>query len=146
MSSIEKTKRTSLTWNPEFKETVSDLKDILKVKTGQASFSNLEIFMLCMAYGFEQQKKNPTPPRASDVVNVTYVKDLDLAEMRAIAMTETAGVEVLNSEDEVFNIAEQYASGGLELLAKRIQSEPDFGGWLAKNVWKRLNALESKNN
>jgi hypothetical protein len=141
VSDIQKTKRTQLSWNQEYKSAVPDIKDFIKIATGKTP-SNLEVFRLCLAYGFYSGKKNDVPPRAADVTNVNYIKDLELAEMQAIALTETEDSTILLREDDVFDVAESYASGGLELLAHEISNQADFGAWLTSLLWRPLEKFE----
>ena len=47
-----KSKRTALSWDPEFKPVVKDLEDYLERMTGANSVSNADLFMLCLAVGF----------------------------------------------------------------------------------------------
>ena len=139
---VEKTKRTSLTWNPELKDSVNDLKDAVQRLTNKPP-TNLEIFMLCLGVGFSNGKKNAVPPRKSDVTNVKYIQEMDLANIRAIALDESKDPTILLREDDVYDIAEQYASGGLEILASEMGKQPDFQSWLTSRFWKALNANES---
>ena len=138
---VEKTRRTSLTWNPEYKEFVNDLKDVVQRLTSKQP-TNLEIFMLCLGVGYSSGKKNDVPPRKSDVSNVKYIQEMDLANIRAIALDESKDPTILLREDDVFDIAEQYASAGLEIMAREMGNQPDFQSWLTSKFWKALNANE----
>ena len=83
MSGIAKTKRTALTWDQEFKPRVKDLEDYLSRTTGSNSVSNADLFMLCLAIGFDSGKMRPVPSRKSDAVRVSYLKEHHLAIMKS---------------------------------------------------------------
>jgi hypothetical protein len=42
---------------------------------------------------------------------------------------------VLQDEDAVYDIVEQYAAGGLMILANEIAQQKDFGGWLSAKLY-----------
>jgi hypothetical protein len=136
MAEIKKTRRTQLTWNQSLKGRVDEIKTQVKRASGK-SMNNLEVFMLCLAVGFNERKKNDVPKRTSDVAHVSTIKGADYATIRAVAVYETGSSEVLMDEDAVFDIAEQYASGGLEFLVDKMDSVGSVAEWLEQYLWRR---------
>ena len=82
--------------------------------------------MICLAVGFDSGFKRDVPPRKSDSMRVADLKKEQFAIMRAVALRETKDSNVLLNDDEVFDIAEQYAAGGLMLLAQKAKEGGDF--------------------
>ena len=78
-----------------------------------------EQFLLAMAIGFESGQKHELKTRDG-----FFFSDLLGAEGRtminALAINETGSADVLADERAVFDIAEQYASAGIRILAESI--------------------------
>jgi hypothetical protein len=139
---VKKTKRTALSWDPAGKERVSDLKFALRDEAGK-EMSNGALFKLCLGYGFQARFKGELPPKNSDAVRLSYLQPADFAMFRAVAMRETKNPEVILEEDEVLDIVERYAAGGLSLLVAALDSESDFQQWLTSVLWKVLDKAKS---
>ncbi len=137
-NSLIKTKRTALSWDQEFKPIVRDLEEYLERMTGASSISNTDLFMLCLAVGFEMKKIRPIPPRKSDAVRISYLKDAHLAIMKSVALSHTKDHMILLNEDLFYDIVEQYAAGGLEILAVEIKNQINFQAFLIKMLHESL--------
>lgn len=131
------TKRTAFTWDQDYKGAVSDIKDFLKTKK-YGTPGNPEIFMLCLAVGFESGMKRDVPPRKSDSMRMESLKPDQLAVMRSIALHESKDSEILTRDDAVFDVVEQYAAAGLMLLAKEVQNGSTFRTKLVKDIYKTI--------
>jgi hypothetical protein len=141
-----KSKRTALSWDPEFKPVVKDLEDYLERMTGANSVSNADLFMLCLAVGFEMNKVREVPPKRSDAVRISYLKEPHLAIMKSVALSQTQDHMILMNEDKVYDIVEQFAAGGLEILAIQMKTQVNFETYLSKLLYesiKKSNATES---
>ena len=121
-----KTKRTALSWDQEFKPVVKDLQEYLERMTGANSVTNTELFMLCLAVGFEMNKTRPVPPKKSDAVRISYLKEPHLAIMKSVALTHSQDHMILMNEDQIYDVVEQYAAGGLEILAVEMKNQVNF--------------------
>lgn len=143
LSEIIKTKRTALSWDPEFKPRVKDLEDYLARTTGNNSVSNADLFMLCLAVGFEARKLGEIPPRKSDAVRISYLKDHHLAIMKSVALSHSKDYKIILDEDKVFDVVEQYASGGLEILSVEMDNQIDFVSYLATFLFKSIKKVNS---
>jgi len=131
---VIKTKRVALSWNQEFKDSVADIRYALR-GADEKEQSNGELFMLCLGIGFKWKFKVATPPRKSDAVRLSYLKEKDISVMRAIAISETGRADVVTNEDDVYDIVEQYAAGGLALIAKRLSDGDDIKQWLVAEIF-----------
>lgn len=141
--SLVKTKRTALSWDPEFKPIVRDLEEYLERMTGANSVSNTDLFMLCLAVGFEMNKLREVPPRKSDAVRISYLKEPHLAIMKSVALTQTQNHMVLMNEDKVYDIVEQFAAGGLEILSIQMQTQVNFETYLSKLLYESIKKFSS---
>lgn len=82
--------------------------------------SNKELFMIALAYGIKCDLKIELQER-EEYVRREYLKQDDWAILHSIAFQEL-GLEELTNIGEIFNIAEQYAHGGIKLLKERLDS------------------------
>jgi len=76
-------------------------------------------FLLAMAIGFENDQKHGLKTRD----DFFYSHDLgteDRALINALAIHKHGSADILANEKEVFDIAEQYASAGIRILADSI--------------------------
>lgn len=133
-----KTKRTALSWDQEFKPVVKDLQEYLERMTGANSVTNTELFMLCLAVGFEMNKTRPVPPKKSDAVRISYLKEPHLAIMKSVALTHSQDHMILMNEDQIYDVVEQYAAGGLEILAVEMKNQVNFQAYLVKFLHESL--------
>ena len=76
-----------------------------------------QVFMYAMGIGFRNEKRMPLKKRTG-VIPLRTLSDADLALIKAIAITEKKNVDVLFGENikKMFQIAEEYANGGINLL------------------------------
>jgi hypothetical protein len=144
MSSIKKTHRVAFTWDKEYaKPTVDDLKDSIKKITKRA-VSSKEIFMLCLGIGFDNQCMRDVPPRRSDAIRFgDGITEADFALYNSIALSYAKNYLVLLDEDAVYDIVERYAAGGLMILSKEMNNQPDFNLWLRNLLYKRAESALS---
>ena len=139
-----KTPRTALSWNQDYKSTVSDLRIRLKDINGQDP-SNLEMFMLCMSLAFDQGVKGDLPPRKSDSVRLSYLKAEHEAFIRALALHEANDSNILLDDDKVLDVAESYASAGLVILHQALNDAQNFRGFITAKLYQAsVNAVASE--
>lgn len=143
--SLVKTKRTALSWDPEFKPDIKNLEEYLERMTGANAVSNTDVFMLCLAVGFELDKTRQVPPRKSDAVRISYLKEPHLAIMKSVALSHTQNHMILMNEDKVYDIVEQYAAGGLEILAMQMENQINFETYLVKILYESLKKTSQNN-
>ena len=96
-----------------------DNEVMLKSKGGART--RKEQFLTAMAIGFKNKVRRPLDSKDGFVL----LKDLhsdDMALINSISIYETESVEVLSDIGKVFNIAEEFAHGGIRLLVDKIDS------------------------
>ena len=135
---IKRTKRTATSWDQDFEPRVKDLREYLERLTGKNKSENKEIFMLCLAIGFDLKKMRPTRRRKSDAVRLSYFSEADFAIMNSIALSHSKDYLTLTEQDLVFDIVEQYAAGGLEILALAMDTEDNFVNYLSKLLFNKI--------
>jgi hypothetical protein len=82
---------------------------------------NKEIFIMAMVYGFSNQKRKPLKEKHSGgYFRVEYLTDQEKTLMKAVAVKATGNLEVLLDPKEVYAIAEEYASGGIDYLKSEV--------------------------
>lgn len=140
-NSIKPSKRSATSWDVDFKPKVADLKEYLIRLTGMSKAGNRDIFMLCLGVGFKMQKTRPRPPKNSDAVILKYFTDADRALMRSVALSHSKDHSVLLDEDRVYDIAEEYAAGGLEVLVTEMSNQEDFVDYLTKLFYVNLKSV-----
>lgn len=124
-------KRQGFTWDPEFKPVIESLRSDLKGWGGRGDEpSSAELFLLCLALGFSTGTVRDVPPRKTDGPRIDYFQPEQMSLIKAVALAEADSAEILLDEDRVYDVAEQYASGGLMLLSKAREAEPNFKEWL----------------
>lgn len=136
MTAILKSTRTATSWDPSDKEFVEDLRQILKTPDGKNA-TNPRIFLLAMSIGFSKGVKGEKPPRANDAARLEYLREDEVGRMRLIAIHDAESSEILESDEDVIDIAEQYAHGGLVLLRAEKETNPAFLDWLVAEMYKQ---------
>jgi hypothetical protein len=58
-----------------------------------------------------------------------------MAIFKAIAISDSGSYLILQDEDAVYDIIEQYAAGGLMILANEMKNQGDFSGWLSSKLY-----------
>ena len=100
---------------------------------------NKDLFLFAMAYGFINERRLPFTGKRLGYFLEKNLKYEDHALLNALAINETQSVDILNDKEKIFNIAEEYAHGGLKLLKDDIESI-QFGTF-SKNFELKLNQL-----
>jgi len=147
VSEYKKSKRTALTWDQEYKPRIDELRDYLDRGLGaKGAASNLSIFMLCLGVGFQMNKMRERPARKSDGPRLEYIMKAseELATMRAVALAYSKDYETLLDEDKVFDIVEEYAAGGLEILCLEMDKQADFNSWLTTVLYEQMRNADPK--
>ncbi len=144
---LKPTHRTGFTWDREFEGRRKDIEDqLIRMVGSKNSIGNKEVFMLCLAVGYHFQKTRPRPPRATDAVRMSAVNPHEFAVMKTIALAKTEDYRVLLDEDRMYDIVEEYAAGGLELLVTQMDSGIDFQNFLTKLLFEQIRKTASDTN
>lgn len=142
MSALLKSTKSATSWDPSVKDFVEDLRQILKNVDGK-KVSSAQIFLLGMSFGFAKQAKGPKPPNNNDAVRLEYLREDEVARMRMVAIAEAGSSDILESDEQVIEIAEQYANGGLALLKAEKESNPAFQEWLVSQLYLQIESWVS---
>jgi len=76
---------------------------------------NKELFIMAMVYGFLRGNRLKLDKKEG-FIREEYLKDEYRTVMKALAMKEEGGLEVLLNPQKVYSIAEEYAAGGIGYL------------------------------
>lgn len=132
---MKASKRQAFSWDQEYKGFVDTLKSELKgFSSSGEDPTSTEIFMLCMAMGFAAGMKRDVPSRKTDGPRFSYIQPEQMALIKAVGLAEAEEAEALVDEDSIYDVAEQYASGGLMLLADAHKSNANFRDWLRSKL------------
>jgi hypothetical protein len=134
------TSRVAVSWDQEFKPRLDELfPAFADSPEGSARIHNIDMFLICLSYGFSTGMKRPIPPRVSDAVRLESLKDSVWAVFRSIAVADTGSANVLKSDDAVLDVVEQFAAGGLELLVKKFDEDStQIRSWLTGDYFKAI--------
>ena len=132
---MKKSKRQGFSWDAEFKPFVDTLKGELKgFSAGGEEPTSVEMFMLCLAIGFSSGTRRETPVRKTDGPRLSYFQADQMALIRAVALAESDSSEILVDEESIYDLAEQFAAGGLMLLANGHETNANFRDWLRSKL------------
>lgn len=102
--------------------------------------SNKELFMIALGVGFNSRNRLTNFKRSNTGVRIEYF------ERDSDALTMLAGLQVAITNDansllqieELYDLAEQYAGGGIAILANALETERDFNEWFQSLVFTNL--------
>lgn len=87
-----------------------------------------DVFMFAAAVGFKYEERLPFEGSAEPIEWPVFRGVTDVPIINAIALHETEDINILLPDDETFNrklsILEEYASGGLQILKRRVLDAP----------------------
>jgi hypothetical protein len=131
---LKRTRRVAMTWNQELKDSaLPDLKAHVDAINGEG-VSSKQLFFLCMGMGLQRDFMGEVPPRKSDSVRLEYLDEKDFALLKTVALAYKKDFSILLDEDAAYDIAEQFASGGLQIFADEMKSQLNFPVWLISQL------------
>lgn len=77
------------------------------------------LFLMAMATGYHEGKRieiGPGERLPGGYIRTSYLKDREKALIKAIAVADSGGLDVISDKKRVYEIAECYAAGGIESL------------------------------
>jgi len=140
---MKKASRTALSWPKEFRDNIEPLEQLrsaLKLGGGR-SISNGQLFLIAAILAFNEGKIAAEKiPNSNNSVRVVDLKDQQRRVLEAIAVSTQQSRKVLLTEDEIFDIAERYASEGLKILFKERESRTseDFAYFVSSEIYAAL--------
>jgi len=106
------------------------LFDNMKRLSDFQKFDNKDFFILAMLFGYHKKKKKPlkkTDRTQSGYARERYFSSEDMEFIKAISISETEDLRVVENVPKMFSIAEEYVNGGFEPLKEFIYDNPaDF--------------------
>lgn len=129
-------RRTALSWDKESKPRVDDIRQSLKAEGYE--LTNRLLFLLCLGMGWNSKLNPGTPPRTTDSARLESLNEQDWALFNALAMEATGGYEILASKDDVLDIVESYAAGGLRLLVEKLDATQSLASDLLLEIWPKV--------
>tara|TARA_B110000503_G_scaffold91449_1_gene138034 strand:- start:218 stop:664 length:447 start_codon:yes stop_codon:yes gene_type:complete len=128
---MNKSKRVAFTWDQEYKSPYVDLiREALSGFGEKTELSNTELFVLFMTVGFEAGVRREVRTSKSDAARLEYITESQKAMIKAVGLSQADSAESLLDEDEIYKVSEEFAAGGLFILAKEYDNQPDFAKWL----------------
>jgi hypothetical protein len=134
---MKKTTRTFLYFDERQLEQISKLKSVLGQYENK-DISNKEMMLIAMSVGYvsknrlKDYKKSNTGPR------LQYLQTEDNAFFAALQIAETSDPKSLLDIEDLYDLAEQYAAGGVSILYKKYMEENDFLQWFEAFVYEHL--------
>jgi dnd system-associated protein 4 len=85
-----------------------------------------DVFLLAAAVGYRKQLRRPIEDERQHVGFWHYFSEArDIPLLQCIAVAETQDVAVMGDRNTIVTIAEEYANGGIDLLAEMLQVDRD---------------------
>ncbi len=97
-----------------------------------------DVFVWAVALGVKAGERRPLNGSRQIFRWDQLSQDLDVPVLRAIAIADTGGVEVLTQENQVLRIAEEYANSGIREIKEEMV---DRAG---QPLWNLVNVLKTK--
>ena len=110
--------------DPKHKEIYDNiLKDEMFKKTGMHL---KDIFLLAMTLGFYKKRRKKLPRSKLDIIRTI---DFETKEniISSIAIASEGNLDILVDKKRIYEIAEEYANGGIELLSGIILGVESYG-------------------
>ncbi|NLO26848.1 MAG: hypothetical protein GX113_01500 [Actinobacteria bacterium] len=126
-------KRTQLDFGEKSLEYYQHLKRELGGLPGR-DLTNRELFLIAMAWGYHNEMRVEEFKHSATGVRLEYLKDEDYAIMAAIQYATTEDTETLLDMEQRLTIAEQYAEGGILLLAQMMDEPGEFARSFAADI------------
>lgn len=99
--------------------------DILKSGPLKGRY-NKEIFLLAMVLGFKEGERISIKGHKESFIRAESLNSDDIALINALAITEERRPDVISDKRNVFEIAEEYAHSGLNILRKLVNEQGTF--------------------
>lgn len=131
---MKKTTRTALSFKEEQMETINNLKKALAGE-GQKDLSSREIFLLAMSYGFSSKNLMTGWKRTNNGPRLEYMQPKDETLLAAIAVSNAGNPAALKDTEKMYDLAEDYAAGGIALLGAALRNEKNFHSWIEGEVF-----------
>lgn len=130
---MKKTARTILAFDDRQLEFVNKLKEAFAAGA-EEPISNKEMFLIAAGVGFHSKNKLNDFKRSGTGVRIQYFQPEDNVLFAALQIAETGESDSLLAIEDLYDLAELYAGGGISILWNHFQQERDFAVWFASFV------------
>jgi dnd system-associated protein 4 len=97
-----------------------------------------DLFMWAVCLGYQQNKRRPLTGKRQTIFRwAQFTPQIDIPLLKAIAIADKGDLSVLLSQDEILNIAEEYANAGIYDLRDAVLDE--FG----QPLWNLVSIISS---
>lgn len=122
-----------------------DKYEKLKDESIFKDIDNKDLFIFAMAYGYSKNVYKSLDSKEG-FVRTEYLKKEDLALINSLAI-EKGSIEIIGSPEKTFQLAEQYANGGIKLLIEKINSIQygSFDKYLEKDEFELYSTIMADN-
>lgn len=93
-----------------------------------------DLFIFAMGYGFDQGLRKPIDDSTRALFNIDSLTEDQHWAIRAVAVHEEEDHEILRDRTEVYEIAREYANGGMDQLHSVYTRPGDFFGELSSDI------------
>lgn len=134
---MKKTTRTFAAFDERQLGVISDLRKAF-AGDDKKEISNKELFMIGIGVGFSSNNRLSDFKKSNTGVRIEYFKPEENTLFAAlqVAVTDDSG-SLLKIED-LYDLAEQYAAGGVAILANALDMERNFNEWFQSLVFTNL--------
>ncbi len=137
---MKKSTRTLLAFDENQLESIAKLR-LAFAGDDKQDISNKALMMIALGIGFNAQNKLNDFKRSNTGVRMEFMNAEDNALFAAVQVHETKVSASLLDIEELYNLCEKYAAGGIALLAEALETERNFHDWFHAYVYSNLNEL-----
>ena len=112
-----------------------------RLKQELGGLTNKQAFFIAMGWGFRHGVKPQLEKRTGNGVRLEYLKGEDEALLVALQLAETQDPHALTDVEQRLDLAEQYAEGGLLLLAEMFDEPGSFSQSFAASIRQQVQEL-----
>lgn len=141
---MKKTTRTVLAFDDGQVDYIRQLRRAFASIAGeQGELSNKEMFLIAMGVGFYAKNKLSEFKRSNTGPRIEYFNDQDNVLFASLQVAENDEAKSLLEIENLYDLAELYAAGGVSILWSHLRSERDFGFWFAGFMQEPLKKVRS---
>lgn len=112
-----------------------------RLKQELGGLTNKQAFFIAMGWGLRHGVKTELVKRTGNGVRLEYLKSEDEALLAALQLAATQDPYALTDVEQRLDLAEQYAEGGLLLLAEMFDEPGSFAQSFAASIRQQVQEL-----
>lgn len=134
---MKKTTRTIAAFDERQLGVISDLKKAF-AGDDKKEISNKELFMIGIGVGYSAKNRLSDFKKSNTGVRIEYFKPEENTLFAALMVSATDDPGSLLKIEDLYDLAEQYAAGGIAILANALDTERNFNEWFQSLVYTNL--------